>query len=630
MTNRFLIPPNRKSRVLIYSVFFLGMIVYLVLYIDSIRFFNLKKTILNSKKEVELVGFDSVMRTISPDNKTGARLEIIDNRPYLHLEGFEKNLLNSENASIFRRKSLHPTVNLALFSLGYASQYFLGHCQKGTLGENEIQNLESVYEFVSGEILNPFSLNAISVNDHVVSERIQFLILFTAFLKEHYPDKTPLLRRLSKDLNICLGFITDDRFFTWRTNHGVMQVRTLAQLSAVIENQELTSDLLALMDKRLEEITDYHIGPDGAVYEGASSYWMFIYNQLLKITEIQGVNDLRSVAMLKKKLNQTRRFIQTVTTDDGFLQGVGDSYSMYDPDISIESSINPNRYYQFSNKLIGAHWSGEDMNYGVMFVSLHSPPNVHKLPEDLALYLYINQPIFASSGIFSYINSPARMFIESEESQSTVCFLNHPYKMPESSDLSLEEFNDEDNTLIAHGIKEYGANETIARKIKIDPKVGIYIKDSTFRDRELVAYYNVKSGIEVEHLDDSSIQLKVNDDLSLNFISNGHIEVTEGMVSEKTNTTTEIKRLKITGNPIEVMIRIPECQLDQPMELIHHNEGDNSRMLIAERLEMQYESKKYTQDTRESMVNRIKVSILFFLVFVVACELYGLIRKSST
>jgi len=611
-----------KFRVLIYLLLLLGMALYLVFYLDSIRFFNLKKTLLSFKDKVELVGFERVLNDISPDNGLHAKLEIISGNPYLKMEGFEKELLNKKNSNIRKRKALHPSLNLALFCMGYASDFLLYHYQNNTLGTREVEILENVYLYVYKEIIKPISLNSMSVNDHAVAERIQFILLFSAYLKEHYPDKTELLNRLLKDFNICLGFLIDRKFFTWQTNHGIMQLRSLAQLAGAIENDKLKDSLLVLFDKRLTDIIPYHIGHDGAIYEAASGYWTFIYNQFSKITGIKSVENLKSVALLKEELKKSQKFIGTVTTNDGFLQGLGDSYSMYDPDNLKYISIQKNRYFRFSNELIGANWSSGHYHCGVLFVSLNTPPNAHKLPEDLAVYLYINHPVFSNTGTFSYDMSSERLFFKTEESQSTVRILNTNFTEPVYSKLFIKEFNSNNNSLTAIGSKQYPDNKSIIRFLRIDPEREIYIKDSIYENNTLVSYYNIHPDIKVRKISNSEVLLGTVDSVYLSFISNNNIEITDGYVSERKEELTKIKRLKITGNPIEVMIHLPELYINQNMELVTENLYENNRFNIASRLELKYGNRQI--NPKGSFINRSKVTILVLIVFIFSGELYVL------
>jgi len=611
-----------KFRALIYLLLFLGLALYLVFYIDSIRFFNFKKTLLSFKNPVEIVGFERIVNEISPDNGLHAKLEIISGNPYLKMDGFEKELLNTGNSNIGKRKALHPTLNLALFCMGYASDFLLEHYQNNTLCPREVEMLENVYLCVYKEIINPISLNSMSVNDHAVSERIQFILLFAAYLKEYYPHKKELLSRLSKDFNICQGFLINKKFFTWQTNHGIMQLRSLAQVACGIRNDILKDSVLVIFDKRLTDIIPYHIGHDGAIYEGASGYWLYIYNQFSKITGIKSVENLKSVALLKEELKKSQKFIGTVTTNNGFLQGMGDSYSIFDPDIPKYNSIQKNRYFRFSNELIGANWSNGNYNCGVLFVSLNSPPNAHKLPEDLAVYLYINHPVFSNTGTFSHDMSSERLFFKTEESQSTVRILGQTFKEPAYSKLFIKDFNSDNNTLIAIGNKQYLDDKSITRLLKINPEGEVYIKDSTDKENTLVAYYNVHPDIRVKKISNSEILMGTVDSVDLSFLSNNRIETIDGYISEKKEELTKIKRIKITGNPIEVRILLPELVLSENMKVITGNSDNNNRFYIAGRLESKYGNKKTNKNPKELFITRSKVFLLFLFVFISVSEIY--------
>ena len=91
-----------------------------------------------------------------------------------------------------------------------------------------------------------------------------------------------------------------------------------------------------------------------------------------------------------------------------------------------EPQLRPgkNMIYHYANGLAGVKMRDGENVYGVMFVSLDNPPNIHKLPEDLSVYVYMNQPIFSNSGSYSYEKDRDRAFILSGESQNGPKFLN--------------------------------------------------------------------------------------------------------------------------------------------------------------------------------------------------------------
>jgi hypothetical protein len=620
---------NRKIRVLAYGIIVILIALYLAWYIDSIRFFNLEKTLLSLKGKIELADFEKVVNSISHDNGVHAKLKVIDDRPYLVLEGFEKQLLSKQNSRILKRKVIHPSLSLALFSMGYASDYFLDHYINGTLGKHEVKVLENVYLFAYQEINNPFSLNDIRTDDQVISERIQFLSLFSSYIKKYFPGKKVLLHALSKDINICLGFLLDKKFFNWSTNHGIMQLRSLAQFAGVIKDDKLKASILGIFDKRLMDIIPYYVGPDGAIYEAASEYWIYIFDQFKKITDIKAVEHLRSVVYLRDELKKSEYFIQAVTANDGFLQGLGDSYSMHLLGTSNKVLIPQNRYFRFSNELIGANWSADNRSFNVLFVSLHTPPNVHKLPEDLSVYVYINQPVFSNTGTYSYDESAQRLFFKTERSQSTVGFLHQTSKEPINSKLTINNYGPGDDILTATGIKHYQDNKSITRFLEIDPASKIFIRDYSENHDILITSFNVHPGIKIKKLNDRQIQFQSDDSTCISLISNRNISIMEGIISERNEEITKIKRLQMTGNPIETTIAFPKIIHKQTLKMITRNTVENTRLLYAKNLESNYKNLPYNETAGKLIMVRSFPALLFLILFVTVSELFALSNRRN-
>jgi hypothetical protein len=101
------------------------------------------------------------------------------------------------------------------------------------LGVHEIDLLEKVYQFVHKEIINPFSTNNMSVNDHAISGKNSICYTFSAYIRENYPQKKYCWVNFQR-ISIFVLVSCDDRFFTWQTNHGIMQL-SLAQLQVLLK-----------------------------------------------------------------------------------------------------------------------------------------------------------------------------------------------------------------------------------------------------------------------------------------------------------------------------------------------------------------------------------------------------------
>jgi len=617
-----------RKRLIIYTLILFGIGMYFITLIDSLRFYNIKKSIFSLSGKVELIDFENIVKLVSPDNMLQAKLEIINDHPYLTLEGFPRELLERQNSRILKRNILHPSYCLSVFSMGYASDYFMEHYRNGTLDKKSIEILEKTYLFVNSEILNPFTLNVVTTADHVISERIQFISLFSAYISHYYPYKKELLKALYKDFNICLGFLMDKKSFTWQTNHGIMQLRSLAQIAGVVKNRNLQERIIKEVDLRLSDIIPYHIGPDGAIYEAASGYWIYIYSQFKKITEIKAIAHLKSVHKLNEELQKSRQFISTVASNDGFLQGLGDSYSIFINEIFDKSEVPENRFFRFTNKLAGANWSAENENFNVLFVSLDSPPNVHKLPDDLAVYFYAGYPVFSNTGTYSYDASKERQYFRSEESQSTVNLLHNRYAEPAGSYLAEGNYRTSDSTIIFTGEKRYTDGKSINRVLTINPFKEISILDRTSNSDTLLTYYNLNPGIKIKDADDNQIVLQTPDSTKILLISNRRILITNGMISEKKEELTSIKRLAITGNPILIRIKFPELQLADRMINVNATPDDGNRLNYSTYLSSKYRNPRYIENVRKLVIYRLTFFILAFLGFIIIMEVLILNLKN--
>ncbi len=612
----------RKNRYLIYLATLAAISIYLILFLDFNRFYNVEKTYYSLGSQIALKDFENIIGTISPDNMLQSNLLLSNGEPYLQLDGFENEWLDEKNSRIQKRNALHPTLNLALFSMGYASGFFLKHYKKNALGASELDILEKVYLYVYNETVKPYSFNSMSVNDHAVSERIQFIVLFNGYLLKYHPEKAHLIKCLSRDFRICMGFLMNGRHFTWQTNHGIMQLRSMAQMACIIDREDKRESILEIVNRRLKEVVPYHVGEDGAIYEAAPGYWFYIYNQLEKIAVIPCIDQLESRKLIEDMLPDASRFLKSVASNDGFLQGMGDSYSQYIPPSPGQDPVQENRYFWFSNQLTGANWTSGKYHFNVLFSSLHAPLEVHKLPEDLAVYLYINQPLFSNTGIYTYNLSEERLFFETEKSQSTVMFADTPFPHPVSSQVDIAEYQEEQGRIVFLGRKSYPGDLRISRKVTLDLEKGVSIRDESKEGQQLVSYYNIHPLTEVRKISGHEVQLLAGDSMAFRFTSSEPLALVEGIISEKKEQLTTIQRLMIEGNPIQVEISFPETGQAPVLERIMYPDSPYNRAVISERLERAYGNMDGTIRIKRNFTRRALLLAVILLVFISLIEFY--------
>lgn len=550
---------------------------------------------LASKVNTELVPFNTIKEKIITENSFVSKLSLIDGTPNLQIKGFMDIPISDKNESILKRNGIHSSQQLALFSMAYATDYLIFKTNGGKLTGNDVEILNKTYLFVNSEILNFKSLNNMTVNDHAISERVQFVLLYLSYLSEFEPSQQLVIKKLQKDLNICIGFLIDDDHFTWQTNHGIMQLRAIAQIADFTTDEKLKLQLLDVFEERLRLVIPFFLGDDGAIYESASGYWKYIHSQFVKLTEIESVRNLPIVIQLKNKLIKSSKFIDVVTTNDGYLQGLGDSYSSISKNISLtfnKERIPKNRIFQFSNQIAGFNWTTDSVNSSVLFVSMHTPPNVHKLPDDLALYVYSNGPFFSNTGTYAYGVSKMRSFFESEASQSTVRINKTEHVKPVSSSISGSVI-DKSNEKVFVGKKIYQNSDTIVRILKFKNDQSFQLIDFSTSEKELNCSFNLHPAVKIQICNDSTVILTNQNDIELKMISNNKIKLTKGVISDKYNHSTTVDRLEIDGEKIINKFILINPKIEVPKSLLFVNCGspnENNRLVISKKITDKFRS----------------------------------------
>lgn len=609
---------NRLNIIIIYVVLIAFIMIYLFLYLDS-QFKLVDKFLFSRKPKIELCSFKEIEDNFNYINSTKSKLIETNNELLLGVAGFPHILLNEDNRELFHRNKLHPTQILSLYSMIYLTDYFVVNYDNKTLSSSSIDNIERVYMVLSKEILNYLSINTMVTNDHVISERIQFLSLMIPYIKEFYPEKNDFIKNMQIDFNICLGFLMNDKHFTWKTNHGLMQIRALGKVSEVIKSGHLRDKLLYIFDKRLLDVLHYFIGEDGAIYESATEYWSFILGQFREFLYINSVRDRNTLIELQSMLNKSETFLNYVSSNDGYMQGLGDSYSyVLRPEYKTE--VNSNRLFRFSNNLAGINYTSDSINVNILFSSLFTPPNVHKLPEDLSLWLYINQPLFTNTGTYSYNNSIERKhFVEHETAHSTVYFKDEPNSTLDSSNVYVSHVSD--SLIIFVGNKFYPDEQIVTRNVAIRNN-SLEICDFSNQKKEIISQFNLSNNINYKLLSDKELAFITDDSISITLKSNLQINLYDNaIISEKPQELTIIDQLRISGDSIKININIPNINVgfDSFTSIISDYDSSH-RQQISNKLEVEYKSLPNTT-FKNGLLIRFFFSALFFILFVIISEL---------
>lgn len=619
---------NYKIRIIIYLIIFILITSYMFWYTDNIYFHNIKKISCSFDEKVELLDFNRVVKIIAPDNYLNAKLDIVNGNTYLVLDGLKREEISYRNQQILKRNQIHQSKILALFSMGYLSDYFLKQLNRDALSDSLLNKIGEVYVFLHKEIANYFSRNPMTVNDHAISERIQFITLYRSYLEKYYPKKEQIIAALSLDFNICLNFLMSESHFTWQTNHGIMQLRSLAQIAGVVKNKKIKKKMLNTFNNRLLDIMPYFIGDDGAIYESASGYWYYIYNQFKKLSELESIQNMKSIYVLKKKLKIVEQYLNLVASNDGFMQGLGDSYSFYLDSLN-NKNIPPNRMSSFSNQLVSLNCTEGSANLNLLFSSLDTPPNVHKLPEDLMVSLYINKPFFVNTGTFSYDNSAERKyFTEFEQAHSTVYFFNSTIKACDSSKIFFKP-DIPHNEISFAGLKYYKGDKQISRQVNITDDSCIYITDISNSKDSILTQFNINPEVKLKMLSPNKLTLVNKDSISITLSANSKLNVKKGIISNKPQKLEDINQIQIIGDKIITKIKLNNFKIPlTTIKSITNMTYQSKRKYYSALLENKYKNNK-GKNLKSMIIVRTVYLLLFFISSIFLIELIIMLYRKK-
>lgn len=539
-----------------------------------------------------------------------------NNEIYIHIDGHRTFKL--ADLSEILNSTLHISEELSLYSLEWVNSLLRDTIIISTEQHVEeiVNSVKSTINFIEKKSLLP---QPMKVNDHVVSDRMEMLILLVSFLKEEYPYilTTNLNNKLISHIHWCYKLLTDKKRFNWKTNHGLMQLRALLFYNYAYSDNPKNLDTRnanEFSNEIIPYLLVYHIAHDGSVYESASNYWYYIYNQWKLISEFPGLNnELRST--ITERLNKTNDFLNTVTMPNGFLQGVGDAVNSYkNPEnINYSSYLNTLVGYRFENRLAGLNYFNESNIFSLYFTSLYNPPSVHKHPEDLSVYLYLNGPFFTNPGVYGYDNSAIRKYLISQEAQNTVFYENS--SLPDSSIVYPIITADKQITLT--GRKYYG-NDFIQRSINfLYHNNMIEITDSASNiNRKMITIFNLHPDITTHHNSSHNYSLS-NSKVEISFSSSNAIELDSGIISQSINKINNIARFKIKADSAINIISIttPKIFNTPTCKLIVNNEPTSERLNISKRLRENYKSHLFYNQSNKRLLYPRVLFLLSFIVF---------------
>lgn len=491
-------------------------------------------TIADYEKTKAIINWNSLFNTNVSANSTGFVITVQGQSIY--------------NSNVHTPSDIFQ-INDTGLKVSFYSLSFLREALENDFITDNIQNLREIKEIVFLILDKSDSfpiLDRYIFNDHAVSERLESLLLFYAFL-EGQQESRDTLKVVLGDIRRLARLLNNNSFFTYNTNHGLMQLRSLLAYSAVTKDKSYVQNTLS----KLHDVYPIFVANDGSILEAATGYHIVIYNLLNTITELLYRHVEENVYQdYLGLLGKQQQYLSNIILADGFLQGAGDSNSHLIEEPQLRSGKN--MIYHYANGLAGVKMRDGENVYGVMFVSLDNPPNIHKLPEDLSVYVYMNQPIFSNSGSYSYGKDRYRASILSGETQNGPKFLNT--KITHSSIDSVEV---SESGVVFEGQAVAGSS-TLTRTVQYKNGEGrIDITDTS--DSMLKVRFIVHPEIRLEVIDSHTIKL-IGEKSEVVFQSDEPVEIMDTWVSPDYLEKRTTKSINILAKKNTIRIQ-PAAQL---------------------------------------------------------------------
>lgn len=355
---------------------------------------------------IEIKDHESIKKNITFYNYFNSTIVEHDNKISININGFDKIDINTLSDLDIRRNRLDPTLQLHLFAMEYLVDYFFS-CDENNKLNTCINNIIYIYNSLAKRFLSIYFNNPAPFIDHAISSRIMLVLLLYSYLSEINNENPELMSLLEKDLSIMYGYITNRSKFSYDNNHGLMTLSSIALLTVNINDNHKINQLCEYADDIVNiGFLDYLVAEDGSIYESSSGYWFLIHKKIESIKNSLACKPELNV-ILADKFNKTHDFINSVSLQNGYLQGSGNSYSQYiNENFNREYRVTNNVYvYSYNNKVSGITYATDYINIGIQLPSMDNRPHKHKYPEATAVFVYIDRPLFTNFGTYTYTNT---------------------------------------------------------------------------------------------------------------------------------------------------------------------------------------------------------------------------------
>ncbi|MBB1140540.1 hypothetical protein [Myroides sp. WP-1] len=387
------------------------------------------------------------------------------------------------------KKIKNSSYKSALYSLGFLRNYMIENGIEGIDVEQVDKLVDEVIDLAQSFVVYDVYIN----HDHPVAERLESLVLYISLKKA---AGYVVSNKEVNHVKHLVDLLMEKDFFSYHMNHGLMQIRALLRVGTIVQKQEI----IDRAKEYLFDVLPIYVSEDGSILESAFGYQYYIFLQFDLFNTILGYNDDHT---LRETVEKQKRYLNSIVSTTGFLQGTGDSYNQNIDTTLIANNSKGYNIFQFENNVAGL--SSENKDFMMFFVSLDNKPNVHKLQEDLGVYLYYKRPYIINSGTYSYeVNDEFRKIVLGPTIQNGPKFKEETITSSEIKSVNIEE-----NEVSFLGHAQSVSNE-IDRKVVFRDKHVIDVFDSS--ESNFTSSFIIHPEIKVEAIDKFMVKLIAEED----------------------------------------------------------------------------------------------------------------------
>ncbi|MGG5152596.1 heparinase II/III family protein, partial [Alcaligenes aquatilis] len=348
---------------------------------------------------------------------------------------------------------------------------------------------ERFYKFCLASIRNWLvktkeSESPLAWHDHATAFRVRNIVNWLVFCEIKGLNKGRLTEKVQLTSVIFdhLDWLTEDRNFSFHTNHGFDQAMIVLTVSLMFDGVEFDS-YKKINRNRLKEEISYAFTDEGVHKENSPGYQKFMLSRLKQLNIFSLLGDEEISSSVELYLKKAESFLKAITLPNGYLPLVGDTRletGLLETQDEVDSRYKGYAVFDYSKSgyMVIKGKDGKEKEFYILLKNCHQS-NYHRHDDDMMVFVfYDGDVVLGDAGLYNHQEKDIRRV-------NVRSFLGHsvPYiskNAIRNKDLLIVEPKIERVDEMVFKMESSMFGLVLSREIRVvtEPNLSITIKDS--------------------------------------------------------------------------------------------------------------------------------------------------------